>query len=423
MPIPDALITEIDEGTCVAFVGAGFSAPAVPEWSSLLETVAARGLPCDSASQVMAIARAASTPLELEMVGQILRDELADQFEVLVRDAVASDPAAASMKGRRRLLSEIPFAGILTTNFDPFLDGVAPGPDAYKRLLRPERRWWSRSVWQHGIDRQHVVKLHGDVSDLDGNQLVLARTDYRKRLYGSPDYATFLKAIFATKTVLFLGVSFTDAYLNEIRSEVLALLQPDPEHASEPFAYALMKDEGALRRHYFRSREGIEVIGYGGDMNDHSGFDVLLNEIHSRTSTVARLGEALADKRVLWLDEHPDNNEHGRRIFDQAVLAKNGAVRVDQVSSLSEAESRLSASAYDLGITSFGQPEGSAREDALSVQLLSLLRREGRRMPVLVFSRSWERSERRRLVMSLGAHDYVTEWDEFFERVVSILSA
>ena len=421
MRIPDSLIAEINEGNCVAFVGAGFSAPAVPAWSSLLETVAARGLSADSAKQVMAMARAASTPLELEMVGQILRDELADRFEVLVRDAVASDAASSSIEGRRRLLSEIPFSGVLTTNFDPFLSGIAPGPSAYQELLRPGRRWWSRSAWQAGIESQHVVKLHGDVSNLDTNELVLGRMDYRKRLYGSPDYATFLKAIFATKTVLFLGVSFTDAYLNEIRSEVLALLQPDPELASEPFAYAVMKDEGDLRQRYFRFREGIEVIPYGGAENDHSGFDILLEEIHSRTSTVARLGEALVSKRLLWLDEHPDNNAHGRQVFDRAVREKARDISVDQASSLEEAVNRLSVSEYDLAITSFGQPVGSEREEALAVRFLSLLRRKDIRTPVLVFSRAWETSTRRRLVMSLGAYDYVTEWEEFFERIVSVL--
>ena len=39
--IPLHLINEILEGNCVAFVGAGFSAPAVPNWDKLLSGIAA----------------------------------------------------------------------------------------------------------------------------------------------------------------------------------------------------------------------------------------------------------------------------------------------------------------------------------------------------------------------------------------------
>ena len=52
---------------------------------------------------------------------------------------------------------------------------------------------------------------------------------------------TFLRSLFATSTVLFLGVSFTDAYLNELRSEVLAML----DHRSDDAAGRL---RGAQRR-------------------------------------------------------------------------------------------------------------------------------------------------------------------------------
>src|SRR3712207_7433912 len=36
-PVPQHLFDQIAAGRCVAFVGAGFSAPAVPAWKALLE--------------------------------------------------------------------------------------------------------------------------------------------------------------------------------------------------------------------------------------------------------------------------------------------------------------------------------------------------------------------------------------------------
>ena len=39
IPIDDQLIEEILSGNCVAFVGAGFAAPAVPNWDDLLRKI------------------------------------------------------------------------------------------------------------------------------------------------------------------------------------------------------------------------------------------------------------------------------------------------------------------------------------------------------------------------------------------------
>ncbi len=38
--IPDALINEIHDGNCVAFVGAGFSPTVIPPWGELLSKLA-----------------------------------------------------------------------------------------------------------------------------------------------------------------------------------------------------------------------------------------------------------------------------------------------------------------------------------------------------------------------------------------------
>ncbi len=59
--------------------------------------------------------------------------------------------------------------------------------------------------------------LHGrlDVAQ----SLVLTRAQHQRRLYADPAYLTVLRSLFATSTVLFLGYSLNDAYLNELRSE------------------------------------------------------------------------------------------------------------------------------------------------------------------------------------------------------------
>ena len=422
MTIPAALIEDIRAGNCVAFVGAGFSAPAVPTWKALLAKMALRVTNTSHQSEVLAVIESAKTPLEFEMAGQLLRDALGVEFDTAAADIIGIDPAVEKMHDRRKMLGEIPFAGVLTTNVDPFIDGLAPGPGVYRTILRPQRQWWSRSAWKAGLSKEHVIKLHGDVSDPKGNALVLARLDYRRRLYESSDYATFLRAVFATRTVLFLGVSFTDAYLNEVRSEVLSLLDPDPVRGRRPFAYAIMSDVGPLRRHYFKSREGIEVLNYetteGGS---HGGFDTVLRSIHRQTSTVARLGNALAGKSVLWLDAHANNNKLGRQVFDRAVSGAPSNVHLVEKRTAAEAISAMEKEPFDLVITHFGQIPGSAAANAVAPQFLESMRGGGHLAPVVVFASSGDAISRRRLVLRCGALDYLWTWEDLFKRVVDVL--
>ena len=61
-----------------------------------------------------------------------------------------------------------------------------------------------------------------------------------------------------TKTVLFIGFSFTDEYLNELRSEVLAYLAP--EGKTPRFAYALLSDVPPAMRTHFRDHEAMHVF-------------------------------------------------------------------------------------------------------------------------------------------------------------------
>ena len=52
---------------------------------------------------------------------------------------------------------------------------------------------------------------------------------YRRLLHECPGYATFLKALMSTKTLLYVGFSFTDDYLNEFRSEIVSMLRPNEQ--------------------------------------------------------------------------------------------------------------------------------------------------------------------------------------------------
>ena len=119
-----------------------------------------------------------------------------------------------------------------------------------------------------------MLKLHGEVGPV-GEDVVFTQRDYRERLYSSAAYMTFLRSLFATSTVLFLGVSFTDAYLNELRSEVLAMLDHRSEDLRSPTRCSTTSSPTSSATSPTTRASG--VIGYdtaGG--TDWSGFEQLL---------------------------------------------------------------------------------------------------------------------------------------------------
>ncbi|HRK47855.1 MAG TPA: SIR2 family protein, partial [Nocardioides sp.] len=317
----------------------GFSAPAVPAWTGLLdgltEKAARQALLDDETRCWLGELIGHGGARDLEAAAQVLQVAMGPEFDPALAEVLVERGHPELIAERRQLLAGIPFDAILTTNFDHFLVGEVPGPDAYRRILRdPAHRWWEPRYWQ-GEQGAPVLKLHGEVGPV-GDAVVFTQRDYRERLYGSPAYMTFLRSLFATSTVLFLGVSFTDAYLNELRSEVLALL--DHRSGDEPVAYAVLNDIKPHQQRYLAQHEGLGVIGYdtaGG--TDWSGFESILRRLHDATNPRALLGRAIAGRRLLWVDGEPDDTSYGAKLLTDAAQGTGAAARIDQVRSVPEA--------------------------------------------------------------------------------------
>lgn len=105
-----------------------------------------------------------------------------------------------------------------------------------------------------------------------GNQklvqaLVMTRTGYRKLLHHTPGYGLFVRSLLSSFTVLYLGFSFSDGYLNELRGEVLSMLFGPPSAALNDSGGAA---DSASRTTNDRTGEGMHLNGV---MNIASGAD------------------------------------------------------------------------------------------------------------------------------------------------------
>ena len=418
--VPEDLVRAIGAGQCVAFVGAGFSAATVPSWARLLEDVASQAPAAARDHCLRLLGKRARTALDYEAAAQALRAGLGEeQFVEALKTRLAEPPRNEKIEDRLRWLRGIPFRAVLTTNFDGLLSGVTPGRDAYLSVLRAQdHRWWDGRYWDGLRPGPQVVKLHGDLSTRPPAHLVIARRDYRRRLYGNPAYQTFLRAVFSTTTVLYIGFSFTDAYLNELRSEILSLL--DHRGTDAPIAYALVNDVAPEEADYFLAHEGIRILSYETEGKDYSGFDRWLEALHEATNPGRRLGRLLSGRRLLWVDSHPQNNHYGMQFLKEAAQGAENPCQIDQPLTWEEGVERLRASGADLVLTHWGHANATDKAGqpcSVAEQLLVEMRAQDLRAPVIVFASGGHAEENRRTALNLGAQAYTFEWPELFREL------
>ena len=267
--------------------------------------------------------------------------------------------------------------------------------------------------------------------------MVLTRSQYRHRLYGNPAYLTALRSLLATSTVLFLGYSLTDAYLNELRAELVEAFSGGDAQA-EPLAWAVIEGVSPVACAYYQLHEGLGVVPYqahdGGQ--DHREFDTLLRTLYEQTNPVHRLGQLLHGKRVLWFDPQPANNDLGKALLEAAVReSDDGGVdlgqRLVEITRLEEAWSYLTNGApVDLVISHWGHglyrghPDGPLEPNGVELlRRVSARRATGQRVaPVIIFAGSEHHAENRRLALDLGAAEFVCRWEELMSRIETLLT-
>jgi len=425
---PGALTKTILSGNCIAFVGAGFSAAGeLPGWGSLLKGIL-HEVPDDQLSAEYIRGRIGlGTAHALDEAAQALEDGMGrTQFNAALKRYLNVNEINPQMQRRLELLKGIPFRTILTTNFDTFLPGAVPSRSAYRKALRSEPyHAWSR-LYRSAGEGAFTVKLHGDLSDSSGeDSVVITRRDYRRHLYADAAYGTFLRGILATSTVLYMGFSFEDAYLNELRSEILSLVGHNA--GDEVTSYAIMNDVPEQAVSHFRRHEGIEILTY--DTNgglDFTGFDAWLEAVHKETNAVVRFGRYLKERRILWLDPNPSNNTEVFAFLKQAAESSGEPdYVVDTVPDIEAALVKLQKvelrEKHHLLITHWGAYR-SGETAPVAIEILKALRKQDIRVPAVVFASNRDAEERKSEALSLGAADYCFTFGALFSRIDSIFA-
>ena len=419
------LISEMKKGNCVAFIGAGVSAPATHTWAELLDklknTEKVKELNLDDQLTQLLKKKHDETGLfDREAAAEIIQSGLKkDDFIAELKEALnREDPTGEKVervKKRYELIMEMPFHSLITTNFDTHLQGETLDNADFIQLLRKPFRGWIDSIKNPKRLNDFIIKLHGDVEKGSASiPLVFSRSGYRELLFETPNYQSLIRTILATKVVVFVGFSFSDPYLNLIRSEVLSMLKSNSQN--EIVAYAIMNDLSCHQVDYLKKHEGIAAIRYdSGD--DHEEFDQILCEIHKKTRPDELLSRVLNDKTILWFDQHQENNAHGIDRLNE-LWGRRRKKCLIQETELEDAKKTLETDkSIDLLITHWGHKIENGEKQSNAITLARHIRKKEIQVPIIVFAGGEHATENRPKALKFGAFDYVYEWHDLFSRI------
>jgi hypothetical protein len=336
----------VKRGQCVVFVGAGMSASAgLPTWQRLMDQLVQAATPlatpaAEALTQVSLLnhgRRAASNPL----VRRLRRSLGADWDRALERmerehpdwsyatravdviDAVVSQTrarkeldalvararypevtsqcrqllgAAAFHRLTRHLLTptgvlpsthqqlvRIPWAAVVTTNFDDLLErawtsygtGGVPRAPTGADLTQLGTLLLDRAFF--------ILKAHGDLTR--PSTLIFSAEDYQRSIHAAPAFQAVISGLLMTNAVLFLGYSLSDVNFRLLLDQQLTLFR-----GSVPPRYALMSGCGPEEQELLWRTARLQVLGY--PTNKHENVERFLAALSTSIDSAAPTASA-----------------------------------------------------------------------------------------------------------------------------------
>ncbi|MFK7946716.1 MAG: SIR2 family protein [Saprospiraceae bacterium] len=143
---------------------------------------------------------------------------------------------------------------IITTNYDDLIEQEVLNSN---KLYYPITKDKDLTYATHN---KFIIKMHGDLSV--GN-IVLSEEDYINYSENFPLIETFVKSLFTSKLILFIGFSFTDYNLKVITSKVKNILQAD----FQPM-YLFNPENPDLELQKYYEKQGIKYISYHSELDN-----------------------------------------------------------------------------------------------------------------------------------------------------------
>lgn len=251
--IPNDLINKIISGNCLLFAGAGASIDAgLPTWDAFLKTLIEKTQDMEQFNEEeLAEIQWLLENGEFLIVAETCRKKLGGyEFSNMVKKNLA---VIGRNSPTQKILSEIPFSGCLTTNYDSFVEDN----NLKSRVILPkELNEISFNELNSIFENKYpVIKLHGTYDNV--NSIILTHRDYNNLIFNGQNkrYRENFKHILTNKSIFFLGFSFRDPNIDFMLQEIFSCY-----NGSSIPHYAIIPDIGNLKSTFFWENYNIKVI-------------------------------------------------------------------------------------------------------------------------------------------------------------------
>lgn len=208
---------------------------------------------------------------------------------------------------------------ILTTNFDDLLEQVIKKESLPFSVVSKDQEF------PYALNTHLLVKVHGDLDDTD---IVLKEDDFIDYSINHPLIEAFLKSVFASKVVLFVGYAFSDIDLKMIIQTVRNILGKDFQNA-----YLISVDDLHPTQREYLKNKGINVVNYfdavNGDGKNYiteylKGNNALNEDYYKKGENLSEMGQNLLNF-LRFISSYDKFNEPltEKNLIDQIYLSLN----------------------------------------------------------------------------------------------------
>jgi SIR2-like domain len=204
--IPLTLVDAVRRNDCVLFVGAGLSQGAgLPGWVGLLNRILSwydeNGVRLADLADIQRLIEEKDLLPAAEAIKDGVNPEIFRRTLSSIMDDESISPSPTHL-----LLPTIPFAAVLTSNYDRLLER-AYGKVAHLPWVITHSSGTALTAALHER-RFYILKVHGTIEHVE--TIVLGRRSYRELMHGNEAYVEHIRTLLRTKTLLFVGFSLSD---------------------------------------------------------------------------------------------------------------------------------------------------------------------------------------------------------------------
>lgn len=271
----DLYVQEIEQGRAGLFIGAGLSMKAgYPSWKKLVTEMAEElGLDIEREHDLAGLVQ-----FSLNRAGRV-RTRLTSVIS-------ASFSERKPVPEVFRTLARLPIRAVWTTNYDELIERAWADQRLHMDVKTENHQLAADNPAAHAV----LYKMHGTITD--PTKVVIARADYETYRHQRGDFVNLLHSHLVSRSLLFLGLSFTDPNLNYLFTLIREAFPDNPRmhfavvRRPQRDGYtgkdAKRRYEYDLRRHEFwvddLQNYGIQCV----EVSDWEEIDDLMDAVERR---------------------------------------------------------------------------------------------------------------------------------------------